>query len=135
MNKNQCPQIKFDIALGDILKAITNFIIHQKLFKYWFTLLHFAMDDPAHTLRASFLKRKCNLKRVDTLPCHSSLIEWLQSQCFIQWVYKAPLYITLRIKTWVVAYFDPPPPIKTKTKNFFIKPFLCNFLVRTLQGV
>ena len=29
-----------------MLKAITNFKIHQKLLKYWLTLSHFAMDDP-----------------------------------------------------------------------------------------
>ena len=28
----------------------------------------------------------------------------IMSQCFRQWVNKAPLCITLRIKTWVVAY-------------------------------
>jgi hypothetical protein len=28
----------------------------------------------------------------------------LKPQCYIQWVYKAPLCITLRIKTWVEAY-------------------------------
>ena len=32
-------------SLGNMLKAITNFQIHQNLFKYWFTLWHFAMDD------------------------------------------------------------------------------------------
>ena len=31
---------------GYIVKAISNFEIHQELFKIWFTLLHFAMDDP-----------------------------------------------------------------------------------------
>ena len=29
-----------------MLKAITNFQIYQNLFKYWFTLSHFALDDP-----------------------------------------------------------------------------------------
>ena len=33
-------------SLGDMLKAITNSKIHQNLLKYWFTLLHFVMDDP-----------------------------------------------------------------------------------------
>ena len=29
---------------------VTNFAIHKNFFKYWFTLWHFAMDDPAlHT--------------------------------------------------------------------------------------
>ena len=32
--------------LGNILKDMTNFEIHQNLFKYWFALLHFAMDYP-----------------------------------------------------------------------------------------
>ena len=27
-----------------------------------------------------------------------------KNQCYIQWIYKAPLCITLRIKTWVTAY-------------------------------
>ena len=31
-----------------MLKAINNFVIYQNLFKYWFTLLHFDMDDPVH---------------------------------------------------------------------------------------
>ena len=34
------------LALGTILNAMTNFKIHQNLFKYWFTLLQFAMDHP-----------------------------------------------------------------------------------------
>ena len=29
-----------------MLKAINIFKIHQNLFKYWFTLSHFALDDP-----------------------------------------------------------------------------------------
>ena len=29
-----------------MLKAKTNFKIHQIIFKYWLTLRHFAMDDP-----------------------------------------------------------------------------------------
>ena len=29
-----------------MLEAINNFMIQQNLLKYWFTLLHFAMDDP-----------------------------------------------------------------------------------------
>ena len=33
-------------------------------------------------------------------------VQWGQTQCYIQWVYIAPLSITLRIKTWVVAYFS-----------------------------
>jgi hypothetical protein len=32
--------------LGNILKAITNFWNYQNVLKYWFTLWHFAMDDP-----------------------------------------------------------------------------------------
>jgi hypothetical protein len=32
--------------LGNMLKAINNFQIYQNLFKYWFTLLHFVLDDP-----------------------------------------------------------------------------------------
>ena len=49
----------------------------------------------------------------------------------IQWVYKAPLFITLRIKTWVVAYFDPKWNASqiNKKKSFM----LCNFLLRTPQ--
>ena len=29
-----------------MLKAIKKFCIHENLFKYWFTLSHFALDDP-----------------------------------------------------------------------------------------
>ena len=29
-----------------MLQAITNVRIHRNLLKYWFTLLHFVMDDP-----------------------------------------------------------------------------------------
>ena len=32
-----------------MLKAITNFKINRNLFKYWFTLWYFAMDDPVCT--------------------------------------------------------------------------------------
>ena len=34
-------------------------------------------------------------------------LDWVEPQCYIQWVYKAPLYITIWIRTCVVAYFDP----------------------------
>ena len=36
------------MALGMFVKAVamTDFKIHQNLFKNWFTLLHFVMDDP-----------------------------------------------------------------------------------------
>ena len=37
----------------------------------------------------------------------------------IQWVYKAPLCITLRIKTWVAAYFGQ----KNFIKGFFMQLF------------
>ena len=37
------------LKFGNILKAITNFKIHQNLFNHLFTLLHFAMDDPVAT--------------------------------------------------------------------------------------
>ena len=53
------------------------------------------------------------------------------SQCYRQWVYRAPLCITLKIKIWVVAYLKFIiffPSIKKKF-NFI----LCNFLARTLQ--
>ena len=53
-------------------------------------------------------------------------------QCYRQWVYRAPLCITLRIKIWVVAYLKFIiffPSIKKKKFDFI----LCNFLVRTLQ--
>ena len=55
-----------------------------------------------------------------------------QPQCYRQWVYIAPLCITLRIKIWVVAYlkFIIIFPSMKKKK---IKYILCNFLVRTLQ--
>ena len=45
------------IALGT-LKAITNSKIHQNLLKYWFTLRHFAMDDPVVVLE----KKKKKIK-------------------------------------------------------------------------
>ena len=38
--------------------------------------------------------------------CLPLTMSW--AQCYyIQWVYKAPLCFTLRIKTWVAAYFNP----------------------------
>ena len=52
-------------------------------------------------------------------------------QCYIQWVYKAPLCITLRIKSWVVAYLKFIFIFLRKKKK--INFILCNFLVRTLQ--
>jgi hypothetical protein len=54
---------------------------------------------------------------------------WWQAQCYIQWVYKAPPCIILRVKTWVAAYFEFHPKLKKKS----YKSFLGNFLVRTLQ--
>ena len=43
-------KIGYCYSLNEMPKAITNFAIHENLFKYWFTLRHFAMDDPAiHT--------------------------------------------------------------------------------------
>ena len=43
----------------------------------------------------------------------------LLPQSYIKWVYKAPLYITLRIKTGMVGYFDPKRNFKQKFKNVF----------------
>ena len=55
-------------------------------------------------------------------------------QCYIQWVYKAPLYIRLRIKMWEVAYFDPQKiwnKLKKKSYGAVTKTFLkdCEFLL------
>ena len=56
----------------------------------------------------------------------------LWPQCYRQWVSKAPLCITLRIKTWVEAYLKFIIIfLRIKKENNFI---LCNFLVRTLQS-
>ena len=54
-------------------------------------------------------------------------------QCYRQWVYKAPLCITLRIKTWVVAYLKFIIIFFRIFKNF-LNFILGNFLVRTLQS-
>ena len=45
------------------------------------------------------------------------VLYFTNSQCYRQWVYKAPLCIPLRIKTWVVAYFDPKE-IKQQQKKY-----------------
>ena len=42
------------------------------------------------------------------------------SQCCIQWLYIAPLFITLRIKTLVVAYFFNFFQLFQQQKNFFL---------------
>ena len=49
------------------------------------------------------------------------------TQFYPQLVYKAPLSFTLRIRMWVVAYFDPSKKFKK------IKDILGKFLVRKLQ--
>ena len=68
---------------------------------------------------------KCWISWHRTQQCHITntyLPKQLEAQCYIQWVYKAPLCITLRIKTWVAAYFDPPKKIKKKkSKTIFYK--------------
>ena len=40
-----------------MLNAISKFKIHQNLLKYWFTLRHFAMDDPVVVLEKKKKKR------------------------------------------------------------------------------
>ena len=53
-------------------------------------------------------------------------IFWMKPQCYIQWVYKAPLCITLRIKTWVAAYFDPPKKSKKNYKRYIVQLFIAD---------
>ena len=79
---------------------------------------------------------KPNLSKKQTLenrPHVKYAFSALQSQCYRQWVYKAPLCITLRIKTWGVEYL--------KFIIFFFKNLkkkinfiLCNFLVRAIHN-
>ena len=52
----------------------------------------------------------------ETLKMHKMQFK---AQCYKQWVYKAPLCITLRIRTWVVAYLILiHNHLKKKTKLF-----------------
>ena len=59
-------------------------------------------------------------------------VELSDPHCYRQWVYTAPFCITLRIKTWVVAYLK----FITIFLRIFKKKFnfiLCNFSVRLLK--
>ena len=51
-----------------MLKALTNFKIHQNLLKYWFTLLHFVMDDPVLLLLQGIIK-----------------VDWCRKECGVVW--------------------------------------------------
>ena len=51
-----------------MLKALTNFKIHQNLLKYWFTLLHFVMDDPVLLLLQDIIK-----------------VDWCRKECGVVW--------------------------------------------------
>ena len=44
-------------------------------------------------------------------------------QCYIQWLFKVPLCITLRIKMWVAAYFFNLLRAKKKSKTILTKSF------------
>ena len=55
----------------------------------------------------------------------------LNTQCYRQWLFRATLYITLKIKTWVVAYFFNFFKLREMKKN--AKVILCNFSMRMLK--
>ena len=48
--KNEGSIVKWKSNFGqffeNMLKAIKNFQIHQNLYKYWFTFIHFDMEHP-----------------------------------------------------------------------------------------
>ena len=48
-----------------MLKAIANFKIYQHLLKYWFTLLHFVIDDPVCKFSKVCLKLVLSIKMAD----------------------------------------------------------------------
>ena len=48
LNKNLSVLSKYS-SLGNMLKTIIEFEIHQNLFQNWFSLLHFATEDPVGT--------------------------------------------------------------------------------------
>ena len=58
-----------------------------------------------------------NLSGRDSLDGRALLLP----QFYIQFVYKAPLFITLRIKIWAVAYFYPPKIQKINSKKIKYK--------------
>ena len=64
--------------------------------------------------------------------CLPRVISYHYPQCYIQWVCIAPLSITFRIKTWVVAYFFNFMWAKKNSKKN-TKAFFCNFLVLLLK--
>ena len=55
------------------------------------------------------------------------------SQCYRQWLFKAPRCITLKIEIWAVAYFFNFFKLFLKKTTKFIKYILCNFSMRMLK--
>ena len=49
---------------GNMLKVLTNFRIHQKVLKYWFTLLQFVMDYPVllqDIIKVDWCRKECGV--------------------------------------------------------------------------
>ena len=67
--KRSAGMIKEHECIAFLHESLNNFKIHLNLFKYLFTLWHFAMDDPVHrelslkVANFAFEKCHCDLQR------------------------------------------------------------------------
>ena len=111
---------------------MTNFKIHQNLFKYWFALLHFAMDDPVlHTWTYPFHGESCNV-----LPKwrklfleefqHDSLHRWTSPE-YLDWIRLWPLnkpipFVPENIKKkWNKKYQSESSPFRKNKAKFHLE--------------
>ena len=68
--------------------------------------------------------------KLNDLICFEPKKVHFEVQCYRQWLFKAPLCITLKFEIWVVAYFLN---FFKKKKYIYIKAILCNFSMRLLK--
>ena len=84
-----------------------------------------------------FILRQFNEQKefCEPLKCHQQTWQKkLLPQCYRQWLYIAPLCITLRIKMWVVAYFNPKWNTFQKLFNSFSPLSYVTFLCRAYNS-
>ena len=99
--------ISFDSPSSPIFNIVWNLSVHQS-----FTCHTFLCNlDTYSCLHCGSLVQNVWIEKNRTIFVSKSKNQQTRStysgvkaQCYRQWVYKAPACITLRIKTWVVAY-------------------------------
>ena len=99
-----------------MLKVITNFKNHQKLLEYWFTLLHFKMDDPvARRMKKNNPTLTC-IRFFFSSPCSGKKFgPWKK---MLTWKMLALICIETN-STALSFYRIGPKQIWTRTKTFW----------------